>query len=68
VAKGVLEALTRVDISAPIVLRLDGTNAIAGREILASHLSDRLVADRPCSMPHAVRSPLLEASHEHLRR
>jgi succinyl-CoA synthetase beta subunit len=45
VAKGVLEALERVEISSPIVLRLDGTNAVAGREILASHLSDRLVAE-----------------------
>ena len=45
VAKGVLEALDRVDISSPIVLRLDGTNAVAGREILADHLSDRLVAE-----------------------
>ena len=45
VAKGVLEALDRVEINSPIVLRLDGTNAVAGREILASHLSDRLVAE-----------------------
>ena len=40
VAKGVVEALGRVDITSPIVLRLDGTNAEAGREILAPHLSD----------------------------
>ena len=45
VAKGVVEALGRVDIASPIVLRLDGTNAEAGREILAPHLSDRLVAE-----------------------
>ncbi|MGB7051746.1 MAG: ADP-forming succinate--CoA ligase subunit beta [Acidimicrobiales bacterium] len=45
VANGVLEALGRVDIAAPIVLRLDGTNAEAGRAILAPHLSDRLVAE-----------------------
>jgi succinyl-CoA synthetase beta subunit len=45
VAKGVLEALSRVDIGSPIVLRLDGTNAEAGRAILAEHLSDRLVAE-----------------------
>jgi len=29
----------------PSWLRLDGTNAEAGHEILASHLSDRLVVD-----------------------
>jgi len=45
VAKGVIEALGRVEIGSPIVLRLDGTNAVAGREILASHLSDRLVSE-----------------------
>ena len=45
VANGVLDALERVDISSPIVLRLDGTNAEAGRAILAPHLSDRLVAE-----------------------
>ncbi len=45
VAKGVVEALGRVDIASPIVLRLDGTNAEAGRAILAPHLSDRLVAE-----------------------
>ncbi len=42
VAKGILEALTRVTIDAPIVIRLDGTNADEGREILKPHLSDRL--------------------------
>jgi succinyl-CoA synthetase beta subunit len=45
VANGVLGALEKVDIASPIVLRLDGTNAVAGREILAPHLSDRLVAE-----------------------
>jgi succinyl-CoA synthetase beta subunit len=44
VAQGVVDALGRVDITSPIVLRLDGTNAVAGRQILAPHLSDRLVA------------------------
>jgi succinyl-CoA synthetase beta subunit len=45
VAQGVVDALGRVDIRPPIVLRLDGTNAEAGRQILAPHLSDRLVAE-----------------------
>jgi len=35
VAKGIVEALNRVDLRAPIVIRLDGTNAEQGREILA---------------------------------
>jgi succinyl-CoA synthetase beta subunit len=34
VANGVLEALTRVDATVPIVLRLDGTNAEEGRKII----------------------------------
>jgi succinyl-CoA synthetase beta subunit len=45
VANGVVAALERVEIRSPIVLRLDGTNAEAGRQILAPHLSERLVAE-----------------------
>ena len=36
VAKGIVEALKRVTLKAPIVIRLDGTNAEEGREILAN--------------------------------
>ena len=42
VANGIVAALDRVDIKAPIVIRLDGTNADEGRKILEPHLSDRL--------------------------
>jgi succinyl-CoA synthetase beta subunit len=45
VANGVLEALERVSISSPIVLRLDGTNAVEGRAILAPHLNDHLITE-----------------------
>jgi succinyl-CoA synthetase beta subunit len=45
VAHGVLEALQRVTITSPIVLRLDGTNAVEGREILAPHLNDHLIME-----------------------
>ena len=45
VAKGVIEALSRVTITAPIVLRLDGTNAVEGRAILAPHLNDPLLTE-----------------------
>ena len=34
VAKGVLEALARVNITSPIVLRLDGTNAVEGLSLI----------------------------------
>ncbi len=43
VANGIVEALGRVDLRAPIVLRLDGTNAEQGRAILADHTSERLI-------------------------
>jgi len=44
VANGIVAALGRVDIKAPIVIRLDGTNADEGRRILSEHESDRLVS------------------------
>ena len=52
VANGILEALSRVQIEAPIVIRLDGTNADEGRAILEPHLSDTL----------AMASTMLEAA------
>ncbi len=42
VANGIVQALGRVALESPIVIRLDGTNAEQGREILAPHLSDKL--------------------------
>ncbi len=61
VAQGILDALGRVQISAPIVLRLDGTNAQAGRALLAPHLSDRLVA-APTMLEAADRAVALARS------
>jgi succinyl-CoA synthetase beta subunit len=43
VANGIVEAVRRVHLNAPIVVRLDGTNASAGRAILEQHLSDMLI-------------------------
>jgi len=54
VAKGIIEALGRVDIAAPIVIRLDGTNAEEGRALLEPHLSDKLQS-RP-TMLEAARA------------
>ncbi len=42
VANGIVQALERVQIDSPIVIRLDGTNADEGRAILGPHLSDKL--------------------------
>ncbi|MDQ3810955.1 MAG: ADP-forming succinate--CoA ligase subunit beta [Chloroflexota bacterium] len=44
VANGIVEALGRVDIKAPIVIRIDGTNADEGRRILKAHESTRLIS------------------------
>jgi succinyl-CoA synthetase beta subunit len=44
VANGIVQALERVEIRSPIVIRLDGTNADEGRAILADHESERLVS------------------------
>ncbi len=42
VANGIVQALGRVSISSPIVIRLDGTNAEEGRAILEPHRSETL--------------------------
>ncbi|MGI8684461.1 MAG: ADP-forming succinate--CoA ligase subunit beta [Acidimicrobiales bacterium] len=44
VANGIVEAMGRVELAAPVVVRLDGTNAAEGRAILARHESDRLMS------------------------
>jgi len=43
IADGIIEAVARVDIASPIVVRLDGTNATEGRELLEPHLSSKLM-------------------------
>ncbi len=42
VANGIVEAMGRVKIDSPIVIRLDGTNATEGRAILEPKLNDML--------------------------
>lgn len=44
VANGIVQALERVSIPSPIVIRLDGTNAAQGRAILKEHESGTLVS------------------------
>jgi succinyl-CoA synthetase beta subunit len=44
VANGIVQALQRVEMRAPMVIRLDGTNAEEGREILKSVESDRVIS------------------------
>jgi succinyl-CoA synthetase beta subunit len=45
VARGILEALDRMSIPIPIVVRLDGTNAEEGRKILADAASPNLFVE-----------------------
>jgi len=45
VARGILEALDRMSIDIPIVVRLDGTNAEEGRKILADAASPNLFVE-----------------------
>ncbi|NJL57227.1 hypothetical protein HC928_20365 [bacterium] len=37
-----VQAMSRVELQSPVVVRLDGTNAEEGRAILSEHLSDML--------------------------
>ena len=45
IANGIIEATRRVDIDSPIVIRLDGTNAAEGRELLEPHLGAALMME-----------------------
>jgi succinyl-CoA synthetase beta subunit len=63
VANGVIEALGRVEIRSPIVLRLDGTNAEAGRALIAPHLSDRVLSE-PTMLAAARRAVALAEDAE----
>lgn len=45
VAQGVVDALGRLDVTVPIVVRLDGTNAEEGRKILANNTHPMLVTE-----------------------
>ena len=60
VANGIVQALGRVEISSPIVIRLDGTNADEGRAILAEHASDKLLSE-PTMLEAARRAVALAA-------
>ena len=56
VAKGIVEAVKRVQLRAPIVIRLDGTNAEEGREILAkAGIPESQLTSRP-TMLEAART------------
>jgi succinyl-CoA synthetase beta subunit len=58
VANGIVTALGRVDIKVPMVIRLDGTNADQGREILRTVESDMVITS-PNMMDAARRAVAL---------
>jgi succinyl-CoA synthetase beta subunit len=54
VAKGIVEAVRRVELRAPMVVRLDGTNAEEGRQILAdAGIPDDVLISRPTMLDAA---------------
>ena len=56
VARGIVEAMKRVKLRAPIVIRLDGTNATEGRAIIAdAGIAESQLISRP-TMLEAARS------------
>ena len=62
VANGIVQALDRVAIRSPMVIRLDGTNAEEGRAILSSVESDRVVSQP--TMLDAARKAVELAARE----
>jgi succinyl-CoA synthetase beta subunit len=60
VARGILEALERIEIGVPIVVRLDGTNAEEGRRILADAAPPNLFVE-PTMLDAARRAVELAA-------
>jgi succinyl-CoA synthetase beta subunit len=60
VARGILEALHRIEIAVPIVVRLDGTNADEGRAILADAAPGKLHVE-PTMLDAARRAVELAA-------
>jgi succinyl-CoA synthetase beta subunit len=60
VARGILEALQRIDITVPIVVRLDGTNSEEGRQILADAAPPNLYVE-PTMLEAAKRAVELAA-------
>ena len=63
VASGIIEALERVIIKSPIVIRLDGTNAEEGRRLLEPHFSDSLQM-APTMLEAAERTVALAAARQ----
>jgi succinyl-CoA synthetase beta subunit len=62
VANGIVEAMRRVELRAPIVIRLDGTNAEQGRQILADAGIDPAKLTSKPTMLEAARAAVAIAN------
>jgi succinyl-CoA synthetase beta subunit len=62
VANGIVTALGQIDIKSPIVIRLDGTNAEEGRQILASAGIPESVLQSKPTMLEAARAAVAIAN------
>jgi succinyl-CoA synthetase beta subunit len=64
VANGIVEALRRVELRAPIVIRLDGTNAEQGRAILAgAGIPESKLTSKPTMLEAARAAVALAGNH-----
>lgn len=64
VARGIVEAVGSIDLASPLVVRLDGTNAVEGRAILAERQMARVVS---CpTMVEAAKAAVMLAASEDL--
>lgn len=45
VAKGIVAGINAVKLNAPLIIRIDGTNAAEGRAILKEHESDQVISE-----------------------
>jgi succinyl-CoA synthetase beta subunit len=61
VAEGIIDALGRLDVKVPIVVRLDGTNAEQGRKMLAGAPHSKLV---PADTMLSAAEKAVELAHE----
>ena len=64
VAKGIVEALKRVELRAPMVIRLDGTNAEEGRAILANAgIPESVLMSKPTMLEAAEAAVAIAKGH-----
>ena len=61
VAQGVIDALSQIEVNIPIIIRLEGTNAKSGSELLQNSKEDFIIAG---SLAHAAKLAVESAKQE----